>query len=300
MRRIAFLLGGIDDAPGKETTVAFREALAALGWIDGRNLVIDERFAAGQAALLQQHAQELVQRTPDVIVVRSSTALREMRRVSGAIPLVFVSVSDPVRAGYVKSLARPGGNMTGFMNLDYDMTGKWLQLLKEIAPKVTRVLILQGANNPNWPGWLRSFEAALPAFGLTIAPAGIKDRAEIEQAIGAFARTPNGGMIVLPDPFLAPSRAAILELAARHRLPAVYGGSIFNTGEGLVYYGFDQREMGRLAAGYVDRILKGEKAGELPIQAPTKFELIISTRVAKALGLTVPATLLVRADRVFE
>jgi putative ABC transport system substrate-binding protein len=300
LRRVAVLMGGSEDPQGVMAFTALREGLRQLGWIEGRNLEIKYHWGEGQATLMRAHAEDLVKWKPDIIVVRSATALREVRRVAGAVPIVFVSVSDPVGNGFVPSLARPGGNITGFSNLEYEMAGKWLQLLKEIAPQVTRVLTLQGAGNPNWPGWQRAMETYVSAFNLQLMRPTITDGAQIEPLIAAFASEPNGGLIVLPDPFLQPHRALIFSLAAKHRVPAIYGGAGYDSGEGLIFYGVDTVDVSRRAAIYVNRILNGEKAGELPVQTPTKFELVVNKKAAKALGLAVPASLLVRADRVVE
>ena len=235
-RRIAVLLGGMENPAWIE---ALRDNLKQLGWIDHQNIVIDYRWAEGDASLMRKYAAELINAKPNVIVVRSATALREARRVAGEIPLVFVSVSDPVGNGFVRSLARPGGNITGFSNLEYDMAGKWLQLLKEVVPHVKRVFVLQSSNNPNWPGWVRAIDAAARTMGLAVVRSNVTDPAQIEPAISVFAQEPNGGLLVLPDPFLQPQRDLIMSLATRHRLPAVYGGSEFDNGDGLIYYGVD-------------------------------------------------------------
>jgi putative ABC transport system substrate-binding protein len=300
LRRVAVLMGGSDDPQGQAAFAALRENLWQLGWTEGRNVVIEYRWGKGQVTLMRTYAEDLVKWNPDVIVVRSATALREVRRVAGSIPVVFVSVSDPVGNGFVQSLARPGANITGFSNLEYEMAGKWLQLLKEVAPHVTRVLPLQSANNPNWPGWLRAIESSLPALNLKLSRPNITDGAQIEPVIAAFAREANGGLIVLPDPFLQPYRGLIFSLSEKHRLPAIYGGAGYDSGEGLIYYGVDPVDLSRRAAIYVNRILNGERAGELPVQAPTKFEMVVNARAAKALGLAVPPSVLIQADRVVE
>ena len=296
-RRIAVLMGGTEDPAW---IAGLRESFRKLGWIENGNVVFEYRWGEGEAALMRKHAVDLVTWKPDVIVVRSATALREVQRAAGNVPIVFVSVSDPVGNGFVKSLSRPGGNTTGFSNLEYDMAGKWLQLLKEVAPNVKRVLALQSPNNPNWPGWLRAIESSASILSMDVVRGSVTDRANIEPTISAFAREPNGGLLVLPDPFLAPQHDLILSLAKGYRLPAVYGGSSFERGEGLIYYGVDPSDFARLAALYVSRILNGEKAGNLPIQAPTKFRLLVNLSVAKTLGLTIPTSILVRADAVIE
>ena len=297
LHRVAVLMGGTTDPAW---VAALRENLGKLGWIEDRNVVIDYRWGEGDAALMRKQAADLVSRKPDVILVRSATALREARRAAGEIPIVFVSVSDPVGNGFVQSLARPGGNITGFSNLEYDMAGKWLQLLKDVAPSVARVFVLQSPNNPNWPGWLRAIDASSSTLKLDTVRGNVTDGAQIERAIVAFAREPNGGLLVLPDPFLRPHRELIFNLATRLRLPAVYGGGGFGNGEGLIYYGVDDTDFARQAALYVNRILKGEKAGNLPVQAPTKFKLLVNANLAKTLGLKLPASILARADRVIE
>lgn len=297
-RRIAVLMGGVATDP--TWLAALRENLAQIGWIENRNVVIDYRWGEGDAALMRKHAADLVSQKPDVIVVRSATALREVRRAAGELPIVFVSVSDPVGNGFVQSLARPGGNITGFSNLEYDMAGKWLQLLREVAPYVRRVLVLQSPNNPNWPGWLRAIDASASTLKLNVTRGSVTDGAQIEPTISAFAREPNGGLLVLPDPFLRPHRDLIFALVTKLRLPAVYGGSGFDNGNGLIYYGVDDADSARQAALYVSRILNGEKAGNLPVQSPTKFKLHVNAKLAKTLGLTLPAGILARADRVIE
>jgi putative ABC transport system substrate-binding protein len=300
LRRVAVLMGGSDDPQGQAAFAALRENLRQFGWSEGRNFIIEYRWGKGQAALMRTHAEDLVKWNPDVIVVRSATALREVRRVAGKIPIVFVSVSDPVGNGFVQSMARPGANITGFSNLEYEMAGKWLQLLKEVAPRVTRVLPLQSAKNPNWPGWIRAIESSLTTVNLKLSRPNITEGAQIEPVIAAFARDANGGLIVLPDPFLQPHRELIFRLSAEHRLPAIYGGAGYNSGAGLLYYGVDPVDLSRRAAIYVNRILKGEMAGELPVQAPIKFEMVVNLRAAKALGLAVPPSVLIQADRVIE
>jgi len=297
LRRVAVLMGGMNDPTWVR---GLGESFGQLGWVENRNVVFEYRWGEGEAALMRKHAAELVKWKPDVFVVRSATALREAQRAAGDIPIVFVSVSDPVGNGFVNSLSRPGGNTTGFSNLDYDMAGQWLQLLKEVAPSAKRVLALQSSNNPNWPGWLRAIETSASALKLEVVRGNVTDRVQIEPTISAFAQQPNGGLIVLPDPFLAPEHDAILSLAKRHRLPAVYGGSGFDNGDGLIYYGVDLADLSRLAALYVNRILNGEKAGNLPVQAPTKFRLVVNLKLARTLGLVVPASILMRADRVIE
>lgn len=296
-RRIAVLMGGMQDPIWVKT---LRDSLEQHGWIDQHNVVIEYRWAEGDASLMRRYATEIVNGRPDVIVVRSATALREASRAAGEIPIVFVSVSDPVGNGFVQSFARPGRNITGFSNLDYDMAGKWLQLLREIAPHVKRLLVLQSQNNPNWPGWLHAVDLSAETMSLAVVRGSVTDRTQVEPAISKFAQEPNGGLLVLPDPFLAPQRDLIVSSAARYRLPAIYGGTGFDNGDGLIYYGVDSTEFPRYAALYVDRILKGESPANLPVQAPTKFKLIVNSKAAKGLGLTVPASIRLRADKVVE
>jgi putative ABC transport system substrate-binding protein len=292
-------MGSVGSAEGQAHLADLRGALRRLGWGDER-LVIENRWGEGRASLMRTYAEELVSRRPDVIVVRSATALREVRRVAGDTPIVFLAVSNPVDNGFVPNLAHPGGNITGFSNLDFDMAGKWLQLLKEIAPRLSRVLALQSANNPSWPGWRRAIESFAPALEMRVVPGGVAASNEIAPAIAAFAREPNGGMLVLPDPFLAPHRALVVNLAARHRLPTIYGNVEFVAAGGLAVYSADHSDLFKRAGVYVSRILNGEKPGELPVQAPTQFDLTLNLRTAKALGLAVPRPLLLRANRVIE
>ena len=225
---------------------------------------------------------------------------RAVRQSTSKIPIVFVSVSDPISNGFVTSLAKPGGNITGFTLFEYAMGGKWLELLKEIAPNITRVALVQNIKNPNWPGWLRETQSTAPALGLQLTRAAVHEVADIEPAIDAFAREMNGAVIALPDPFTTANRDLIIALAARYRLPGVYPFRFWAASGGLMSYGIDQVDLTRRAANYVDRILRGENPSELPIQAPTKFDLVINLKTAKALGLTVPPTLLTRADEVIE
>jgi putative ABC transport system substrate-binding protein len=300
MRLIGVLMGIRNDPEGRAQINALRQGLEELGWTEGRNLRIEYRWGAGDPNLMQSYATEIVGLRPDLIVAQTATALERVRQSTSKIPIVFVSVSDPISNGFVTSLARPGGNITGFTLFEYAMGGKWLELLKEIAPNITRVALVQNIKNPNWPGWLRETQSTAPALGLQLTRAAVHEVADIEPAIDAFARESNGAVIALPDPFTTANRDLIIALAARHRLPGVYPFRFWAASGGLMSYGIDQVDLTRRSANYVDRILRGEKPSELPIQAPTKFDLVINLKTAKALGLTVPPTLLTRADEVIE
>jgi putative ABC transport system substrate-binding protein len=246
------------------------------------------------------NAAELVALAPDVILAHGSPILRPLQRASRTVPIVFVMVADPVGGGFVASLARPGGNATGFTNLEYGLGGKWLELLKQIAPQVTRAAVLRDAAQVSGGGQLGALQAVAPSFGVELRPIDVHDTGGIERTIAAFARQPNGGLVVTASALVQIHRDVIIALAARHRLPAVYPYRLFVTGGGLICYGPDTVDQYRRAAGYVDRILKGEKPSELPVQAPTKYELVINLKTAKALGIDVPPTLLARADEVIE
>jgi putative ABC transport system substrate-binding protein len=272
-----------------------------LGWTDGRNVRIDYRWAAADADRHRTYAAELVALAPDVILAAGSQSVAALLQTTRTVPIVFVNVIDPVGAGYVASLARPGGNATGFTLFEYSLSGKWLELLKEIAPNLTRIAILRDAAIAAGIGQFAAIQAmAPPSFGVELSPIDVRDAGEIERAVAAFARESNGGLIVTSSSGALAHRELIIMLAARHRLPAVYPFRSFVTSGGLISYGTDPTDPFRRAAGYVDRILKGEKAADLPVQAPTKYELAINLKTAKALGLTVPPLLLARADEVIE
>jgi putative ABC transport system substrate-binding protein len=301
MRRIGVLIAIAESDPEAQARVtAFSEALRALGWVDGRNARLDVRYAAGDPERMRTYAAELVGIKPDVILVNASAFLAAVRRETRTVPIVFVQVADPVGGGFVDNLARPGGNVTGFASTEYEMGGKWLDLLKEIAPAVTRVAVLRDPTIPSGAGQLGAIQAVAPSFRVTITPTAARDAGEIERAINTFASGSNGGLIVLPSALTALHRQLIVDLAARHRLPVVYPYRYFATRGGLVSYGLDNIDLFRRAAGYVDRILKGEKPADMPVQAPTKYELVINLKTAKALGLTIPPMLLARADEVIE
>jgi putative ABC transport system substrate-binding protein len=301
VRRIGALMGIAENDPESQARItAFLQRLQELGWTEGRNVRIDYRFAGGDTRRMRAYAAELVGLAPDVILVQSNDGLAALRQETRTVPIVFAVVADPVGSGFVESLARPGGNITGFTIFEPSLGGKWLQALKEIAPGVTRVAAILHPETTANVGFLRAAEAAAPSFGMTLTAEGVHDAAEIERAVTAFAAEPNGGLVVLPHPVTAAHRDLIIGLAARHRLPAVYAFRFFATAGGLMAYGNDSVDLFRRAAAYVDRILKGEKPGELPVQAPIKFELFINLKTAKALGLEVPPTLLGRADEVIE
>jgi putative ABC transport system substrate-binding protein len=300
MRRIGVLMyWSADDAEGQARHAAFTQALKQLGWSDGRNLRIDSRWAT--AADIRRHATELVALAPDVLVAATGTATTaSLLEATRTVPIVFVTVIDPVGAGFVASLARPGGNATGFTNYEYGTSGKWLELLKEIAPRVTRAAVLRDPAIASGIGQFGAIQALAPSLGMELSPVDVRDAGEIERAVTAFARAPNGGLIVTGSAAAVVHRDLIAALAARHRLPAVYPGRYSVTAGGLISYAPDLVDQYRRAAGYVDRILKGERPADLPVQAPTKFELLINLKTAKALGLTVPDTVLARADEVIE
>jgi putative tryptophan/tyrosine transport system substrate-binding protein len=298
-RRIA-VLEGFDDAEGRARRSVFRAELVQLGWTDGVNIRLDYRWGQGDAERIHAYATELVSLKPDAILVDGVPSAAALLKETRTIPIVMSIGSDPVAAGFVSSLARPGGNFTGFVNFEYAMAGKWLELLKEIAPQVTRVAVIHNPENQTWPGQRRAIEAVVPSAGVQVILAGVHDAAEIEHAIAGLASEPNGGVMVLPVVVNKVHRELILTLAAKHNMPAVYPDRSFATGGGLLSYGIDTIDLYRRAAHYIDRILRGEKPGDLPIQVPTKFELVINLKTARALGVDVPAQLLARADEVIE
>ncbi len=301
MRRIGILLPvAPDDAEFQTRVGAFLQGMQQLGWAIGRNVRIDTRWAGASATEIRRHAAELVALAPDVILAHGAPTLGPLLQATRTVPIVFPIAGDPVAAGFVDSLARPGGNATGFMDLEYGMAGKWLELLKQIASGVTRVAVLRDAATPTGPAQFGVIQAVAPSLGMEVIPVNVRDAPEIERAIAAFARGSNCGLIVTPSGWASVHRDLIITLAARHKLPAVYFARYFVTDGGLVSHGIDIIDQYRRAAGYVDRILKGEKPADLPVQAPTKLELIINLKTAKALGLEVPPTLLARADEVIE
>jgi putative ABC transport system substrate-binding protein len=301
VRRVGVLMNlAADDPEGKPRVAAFLQGLQELGWTDGRNMRIDYRWAANDADHYRTYAAELLALAPDVILANGSQSVAALLQTTRTVPIVFVNVVDPVGAGFVPSLARPGGNATGFTAFEYSMSGKLLELLKEIAPRVIRVAVLRDPTTANGIGQFAAIQGASSSFGMELNPIDVRDASEIERAVAAFARESNGGLIVTAISGAVVHRELIIMLAARHRLPAVYPFRYFVTGGGLISYGPDTTVQFRRAAGYVDRILKGEKAADLPVQAPTKYELTINLKTAKALGLTVPPLLLARADEVIE
>jgi putative ABC transport system substrate-binding protein len=301
MRRIGVLMNiAADDPEAQARMTAFAQELAQLGWIASRNVKIDSRWSAGDSERLGKYAGELIALAPDVILANSSQSVAALMQASRVVPIVFASVADPVGAGFVESLARPGGNVTGFMNFEYSISGKWLELLKEIAPRLTRVAVLRDAAIAAGSGQLGAIQSAATQLGLELRPVGMRDASEIERGLVAFASSVNGGLIMTATPLNTVHRDLIIALAARHKLPAIGSNRLFVTGGGLMSYGPDRVDQNRLAARYVDRILKGEKPADLPVQAPTKFELVINLKTAKALGLDVPTTVLARADEVIE
>jgi putative tryptophan/tyrosine transport system substrate-binding protein len=301
MRRIGSLMGqAADDPVAQIRNAAFLQGLQELGWTVGRNTQIEYRWAAGDANRMRRYAAELVALAPDVILASGGFGMGPLQQATRTVPIVFVNVTDPVGAGFVDSLARPGGNATGFMNFEYGMGGKWLELLKQIAAGLTRAAILRDPTQGSGAMQFAAIQAVAPSLRVEVNPLNLGDAGAIERAVAAFARAPNGGLIVTAGAGALRHRDLIVELAARHKLPAVYYERFFVTAGGLISYGPNQVDQFRLAAGYVDRILKGEKPADLPVQAPTKLETVINLKTAKALGLTVPDTLLARADEVIE
>ena len=299
MQRIGVLMNlAADDAEGQGRVAAFQQALQQLGWTDGRNVRIDYRWAAGDAGRFHRYAEELLALAPDVILASATPSVQALQQATRTVPIVFANVGDPVGLGFVDSLARPGGNATGFTPWEFGFGAKWLELLKEIAPRVTRVAVLRDLTIG--PAFLSAIQAVAPSFNVELSVVGVRDASEIERSVTAFARSSNGGMIVTASTSALVHRNLITMLAARHRLPAVYAFRYMVTAGGLISYGPDPIDLFRRAAGYVDRILKGEKPADLPVQAPTKYELVINLKTAKALGLEVPPMLLARADEVIE
>jgi putative ABC transport system substrate-binding protein len=292
---------GEDDPIAVPLVAAFQQRLQDLGWVAGRNIQIAIRFGAGEAGLYRTYAAELVAAAPNVIVASTTGTLQALLQQTHTIPIVFYQVSDPLGDGFVASLARPGGNVTGFANDEFSISGKWMELLRDVAPQVKRVMVVLDPENPTWRGYLRTIETVAPSIGVQVTATPVIDAAGIERAFEDFAREPNGGLIVLPGPATTTTHGELFTtLAARFRLPAVYPVESPVRSGGLIYYGADLSDQIRKAAGYVDRILKGQKPGDLPVQQPTKFRLIINVKTAKALGLTVPPNLLATADEVIE
>jgi putative ABC transport system substrate-binding protein len=301
MRRIGVILpAAADDAEFQSWLGAFLQALARLDWSIGQNVRVDIHWATPYAENIRKHAVELAALAPDVIVAAGTSTVGPILQATHDIPVVFPTVLDPVGAGFVDSLARPGGNATGFLLYEYSMAGKWLELLKQIAPGVNRVAVLRDPSTPSGPGQFAAIQTAAPSLGLQINPININDANAIESAIAAFARTKNDGMILTGSGPAIQHRDLIISLAAQHKLPTVYYDRFFAVAGGLISYGPERIDQYRRAAGYVDRILRGEKAADLPVQAPTKYELVINLKTAKALGLEMPQLILASADEVIE
>jgi putative ABC transport system substrate-binding protein len=301
LRRVAALMPqSANDPQAQNRNAAFLQALQQLGWTVGQNVQIDYRWSAGSEDDTRKYAAELVALAPDVILASGSAAVEPLRRATRTVPIVFVLIPDPVGAGFVDSLARPGGNVTGFTNFDYGIGAKWLALLKEIAPNTTRAAVLRDPALRAGIGQWGAIQSVSPSVAIEVSPISLVDAGEMDSALTAFARSPNGGLIVTGSALAVVHRDLIIALAARYRLPAVYYDRYFVSAGGLISYGSDSVEQFRLAAAYVDRILKGEKSADLPVQVPTKYELTINLKTARALGLDVPATMLARADEVID
>jgi len=301
MRRIGvFMPLAADDKQAQARLAAFLQGLQELGWTDGRNVRIDYRWAAGDAERIRRYAVELAALAPDVILAGGAAVVPSLLQATRTVPIVFTQTPDPVGAGFVNSLARPGGNVTGFLVFEYGISAKWLELLKEITPHVTRAAVIRDAAIASGTGQWGALQSVAPSFGVELSPVNMLDAGEIERAIAAFARSPNGGVILTGSALAMIHRDLIITLAARHKLPAVYYDRHFVTRGGLISYGPNSIDIHRRAASYVDRILKGEKPADLPVQAPTKYELVINLKTAKALGLEIPQTLLATADEVIE
>jgi putative ABC transport system substrate-binding protein len=302
VRRVGVFVGATaeGDAEGQARINAFRQAMELLGWTTGRNLQIDYRWGLADPANVRKYAAELVAFAPDVILSSGTASLAQLLEETRTVPIVFVNVADPVGAGFVNSLSRPGGNATGFMQFEYSLSAKWLELLKQIAPGVTRAAVLRDAALTSGTGQFAVIQSVASAVGVEVSPVNVHDAGEIERAVAAFARSPNGGLVVTSSALVVRHRELIIGLAARHKLPAVYYRRLFVDDGGLMAYGYDLLDQFRRAATYVDRILKGEKPADLPVQAPTRYDLVINIKTANALGLTVPDKLLATADEVIE
>jgi ABC-type uncharacterized transport system substrate-binding protein len=301
LRRIGILHDYSETDPeGRVQIAAFRDELAKLGWIDHRNVVIDFQSGAVEADLLRPLARELIEKKPDIVLGAGGTIVAALQHASRTVPIVFVNVTDPVGGGLVASLARPGGNATGFTQFEFGISAKWLDLLKEIAPKITRVAVIRDPAARSGGGQLGAIQGVAPSLGVDVKPIDPEDAVAIERDLAEFSRVPNSGLIVTSSRLARVHRELILRLAVRHRLPAIYAFRLYASSGGLMSYGPDAIGPYRRAASYVDRILKGEKSADLPVQAPTKYELVINLKIAKALGIIVPSMLLARADEVIE
>ena len=301
MRRIGVLMGSAaDDRDGQARLTGFLQGLSQSGWTDRRNARIDIRWGAGDADLFRRYAAELNALAPDVILTSGTAPVTALLQATRVVPIVFAGVTDPVGAGQVDSLARPGGNATGFILFEYGIGGKWVELLKQIAPGVTRAAVIRDPAISSGTGQFGAIQSVAPSLGVEVSPINVRDAGELERAVATFARSSNGGLIVTSSALAVVNRDLLITLAARHKLPAVYYRRLYVSGGGLISYGPDIVDQFRRAAGYVDRILKGEKPADLPVQAPTKYELVVNLKTAKALGIDVPATLLATADEVIE
>jgi len=301
VRRIGVLMNLAEDDPeARGRVVAFTQGLRELGWTIGRNVRIDVRWSPGDTERFRRNAAELVALAPDIILASGFPSVAALQSVTHSVPVVFVGVADPVGAGFIESLAQPGGNVTGFAVFEFSISGKWLELLKRIAPHVTRAGVVRDATLTAGTAAFAAIQAVAPSLGVDVTPIGVRDAPEIERAITAFTRSSYGGLIVTASPLAAVHRNLIIALAARHKLPAVYYTRYWVNEGGLISYAADFLSQFRTAAGYVDRILKGEKPADLPVQAPTKYELVINLKTAKALGIEMPASVLARADEVIE
>jgi putative tryptophan/tyrosine transport system substrate-binding protein len=301
VRRVGVLVPYAEThAEAKKRISAFGHELQKLGWSEGRNVIVESRFGGGGSERVRTHAAELLRMAPDVILAETTQAMLELQQTTRTVPIVFVNVADPVEAGFVSNLARPEGNITGFANIDIATTGKWLELLREITPGLSQVLVIFDPKNPITPRRMRAIETAAQSLSIQLTRAAIHDVGDIEHAIKTFARESNGSLVALASPFMDDHRAVISASAMQHRLPAVYAWRFYVTSGGLMSYGTDVIDQYRGAASYVDRILRGAKPSDLPVQLPTKFELVINLKTAKALGLTVPQSLLATAEEVIE
>jgi len=301
MRRIAVLMNRIaDDPEGQARLTTLRQGLQKLGWNDGHNVRIDVRWGADDLEYERKFAAELVALAPDVIVASGTLSVAELQRVTRTVPIVFAAVTDPVGAGFVDNLSQPGGNTTGFMLFEYSLAGKWIELLKQIIPGVTRAAVLRAANVPSGPAEFAAIQTAAQTLGVEVRPVSVRGVDDVQHAVSAFSGSANGGLIITPSASASAYRDQIIALSARYKLPAVYTYRFDVTGGGLISYGPNVTDQFRQAAFYVDRILKGEKAADLPVQAPTKYELVINLKTAKALGVTIPDKLIAGADEVIE
>jgi putative ABC transport system substrate-binding protein len=301
MRRIGVLMNrAADDAEGQAEIAAFQQTLQQLGWTEGRNRRIDVRWGENDVDRERRYAAELIALAPDIFLAAGTLSVAALHRVTRTLPIVFVIVADPVGAGLVDTLARPGGNVTGFMNFEYSLSGKWLELLKQIVPSMRRAAILRDSGTPAGIGQFSAIQGAAQSLGVEVSPVSVGDASEIEHSVAAFARSANGGLVVTASASASAHHDLIVTLAARYKLPAVYSDRFNVTSGGLIAYGPDRIDQFRRAASYVDRILKGEKATDLPVQAPTKYELVINLKTAKTLGLTIPPGVLASADEVIE